>query len=451
MLATALSSWQPLDTWIAVTGALIGAACALPGCFLLLRRMSLMGDAISHAVLPGLAVAFLVSGQRDSLTMFVGAAIVGVLTAFFTQWLHSRGGVEQSAAMGVVFTVLFALGLILIRQAADHVDLDPGCVLYGSIEYVPLDTIPLLGGEVPRATLRIGVMLLLNALFVLLFFKELRITAFDPALAATLGYSPRLMHYLTMTIVSLTTVAAFESVGSILVIAMLIVPAAAAHLLTDRLAPLLLCSVLVAGIAAFVGHGLALALPAWVGFGPISVSSAGMMSVTLGGLFGAAWLLAPRHGLLARSAAHLRLRWQILREDLLGELYRRHEPAFAPDSRSASVPSADDGPRGAPARLGLQRRVALALLRWRGLVRGSGREVSLTAAGLAAAARLVRSHRLWETYLDRHLAVPADHVHAPAAVLEHVTDPGMQERLAASIDDPALDPHGAPIPPRIGG
>ncbi|MEM6917075.1 MAG: metal ABC transporter permease, partial [Verrucomicrobiota bacterium] len=134
-------NWSSFDTWIVVVGALCAMACALPGCFLVLRKMSMMGDAISHAVLPGLAIAFLITGSRASLPMFFGAAIAGVLTAVFTQWIARFGNVDRGAAMGIVFTTLFAIGLILIRQAADHVELDPGCVLYGAIELTPLDTI----------------------------------------------------------------------------------------------------------------------------------------------------------------------------------------------------------------------------------------------------------------------------------------------------------------------
>ena len=133
--------WYAIDTWIVIVGMLAAVSCTLLGNFLVLRQMSMMGDAISHAVLPGLAVAFLVTGARASLTMFIGAAVVGVLTAVFTQWISRFGKVDQGASMGIVFTTLFALGLVLIVQAADHVDLDASCVLYGAIELTPLDIV----------------------------------------------------------------------------------------------------------------------------------------------------------------------------------------------------------------------------------------------------------------------------------------------------------------------
>jgi len=302
-------TWLAIDTWIVVTGALAAVSCALVGNFLVLRKMSMMGDAISHAVLPGLAIAFLITGARSSLTMFVAAAIAGVFTALFTQWICKFGNVDRGASMGIVFTTLFALGLIMIVQAADQVDLDPGCVLYGAIETTPLDVIwrpEILGTElaVPRAALVLAGVTLLNLLFIVLFFKELRISSFDPELATTMGINANLMHYLLMTLVAITTVAAFEAVGSIIVIAMLITPPAAAYLLTDRLATMVALSVVLAIASAGFGHLGALLMPEWLGFE--SASTSGMMAVLSGVIFGLVLLLAPRHGILVKKLRRIR-------------------------------------------------------------------------------------------------------------------------------------------------
>jgi manganese/zinc/iron transport system permease protein len=297
-----LGQWNwSLDGWIIVAGILCAGAGALVGSFLVLRKMSMMGDAISHAVLPGLAVAFLITDSRASLPMFLGAAVVGVLTAMFTEWIRGFGKVDEGASMGVVFTVLFALGLLLVVQAADHVDLDPGCVLYGAIEMTPLDTMKVWGLEVPRAVLTLGSVFLLNLAFVVVFYKELKITSFDPALATTLGINARLMHYLLMTLVAITAVAAFESVGNILVVAMLIVPAATAHLLTDRLSVMLGLAMLLGAASAILGHVSAIAVPAALGYE--STNTAGMMALVSGLLLVGAGVLGPRYGLLGRWLA----------------------------------------------------------------------------------------------------------------------------------------------------
>jgi len=436
-------TWIPeIDTWIAVTGALCALSCALLGCFLVLRRMSMMGDAISHAVLPGLAIAFMLTGERSSVAMFAGAAAIGVLTAVFTQWVHSFGKVDRGAAMGVVFTTLFAIGLILIEQVAQRVDLDPGCVLYGAIETAPLDLVMVGPVEIPRPALVLGCVLVVNLAVVVLLFKELKISAFDPALATTLGINARAMHYLLMTLVAVTTVASFEAVGSILVIAMLIVPAAAAHLLTDRLAPMILVAMAFGVVTAFAGHAGALVVPGWFG-APGSTNTAGMMAAVAGGLFAAVAVLAPRHGAMARVLHRALLGMRIVREDVLGLLYRLEENAVhEPGSRFVARlrEALHLGP--------IAPRLALATLRRSRLVTRRDGVWVLTDRGRRHARDLVRRHRLWERYLVTQLGLRPDHVHGTAMRLEHVTDEAMQARLAEGVTADARDPHGREIPGR---
>lgn len=432
--------WSSLDTWIVVTAALTGAACALLGNFLVLRRMSMMGDAISHAVLPGLAVAFLVTGSRGSIAMLAGAAIVGVLTALFTQWISHFGKVEESASMGVVFTGLFAAGLILIVRAADAVDLDPGCVLYGAIELTPLDTVRFLGAEIPRAALTNGAILLLDALAVVLLYKEFKIASFDPALATAQGINARVLHYVLMILVAITTVAAFESVGSILVIAMLIVPAAAAHLLTDRLGPMILVSIVIAIICAVAGHIAALTVPGWWGY--TDTSTSGSIAVVLGLVFLVTLAFAPHHGIVSRRIHQFRLTLQIAREDILGLLVRHDDAASHEGMTSETLAQklVSIGP--------LARGVALRQLQKDKKLTSDGAALRLTEAGRAEAKNLLRSHRLWESFLHQQIRLPLDHLHSTSEKLEHITTPEMQEKLAAGTLPGSRDPHGQPIPPR---
>lgn len=309
-IAESLGAWNwALDGWIIAAGALCAVASALLGPFLVLRRMSMMGDAISHAVLPGLAVAFMLTDSRASMPMFIGAAVVGLLTAVMTEWIRGLGKVDEGASMGVVFTGLFALGLVLVVQAADKVDLDPGCVLYGAIELSPLDTARVGPWDVPRVVLTLGTVAMLNLACVVLFYKELKITSFDPALATTLGINARLMHYLLMTLVAITAVASFEAVGNILVVAMLIVPAAAAYMLTDRLGVMLALSVAFGIASAVLGHVGAITVPAIFGYG--STTTAGMMALAAGVLFAFAALFAPRHGVVGKFIQRRRLSAEI--------------------------------------------------------------------------------------------------------------------------------------------
>lgn len=427
--------WYVLDTWIVVAGSLSAMACALLGNFLVLRRLSMMGDAISHAVLPGLAIAFLVTGSRDSIAMLLGAGAVGVLTAVLTQWIHNLGRVEESASMGVVFTSLFAIGLILIVRAADHVDLDPGCVLYGAIESISHDTVGIAGLPVPRTVVTLTMVFTIDMLFILLFYKELKITSFDPDLATTLGINASVMHYALMTLVAATTVACFESVGSILVIAMMIVPAAAAHLLTDRLWLMILTSQAIALVAAAGGHVSAITVPRLFGFE--DTNTAGMMAVVAGAIFTVVLFAAPRHGLVSRWLHRSRLSYRILKEDVLGLLYRLEE-----DGIPARPQLVAQAVYASP----VITRLAIRSLLRQGRLAGASGSYTLTELGRREAARLVRSHRLWESYLYKHLGLAPDHVHGSAERLEHVTRGEMLQRLAQRTSEPTHDPQGKRIP-----
>ena len=431
--------WTSLDTWIVIAGVLSAVPCGLLGSFLVLRRMSMMGDAISHAVLPGLAVAFLITHSRDSTPMFLGAVVVGMLTAVLTQWIHSIGRVESSASMGVVFTVLFALGLILMVRAADHVDLDPGCVLYGAIELTPLDLTDFGLIQIPRAVVTLCVICVVDFLFVGLFYKELKISSFDPQLSTTLGISAKFMHYFLMVLVAATSVAAFESVGSILVIAMLIVPAASAHLLTDRLAAMLIVSVLISAACALLGHVAAITVPSW--FGYQDTNTAGMMAVVAGLIFVFVGLMAPKHGVLSKMIRRACLIIHIVQEDVLGFLYRLEE--LGARVQGVSQPMMI---RRALVVSRITCRVALWGLTRQGQIQWDGSDYRLTEIGRESARGLVRAHRLWETYLVKYMNLPVDHVHMPAAQLEHITDAAMQQKLAEGTDSPNRDPQGKQIP-----
>lgn len=282
-----LAAWLTADDlWTMATAVLASVACGLVGCFLVLRRLSMLGDTISHAVLPGIAGAFLLTGTRDVLPMLLGAMVVGVATALLSSGLDRWARVDRDAAMGVTFTTFFAMGVVMISLAARQVDLDPGCVLYGLLEFVPFDTITLAGMQVPRAAAWLGTALVVDAVLVVAFLKELRACSFDPAHAASLGLRVGVVHIGVMAAVAANTVVAFEAVGSILVVAMLVAPGATARLWTDRLTPMLWLACAIAASTAVVGYLAALEL---------NTSAAGMIAtLSMVGYLGSIALTAPR-------------------------------------------------------------------------------------------------------------------------------------------------------------
>ena len=283
-------------------------SCALVGNFLVLRRQSLLGDAVSHAVLPGIVVGFLVAGTRETLPMLSGALAAALVAGALIELVRRLGRVESGAAMGVVFTGLFALGVVLIEQAAARqVDLDADCVLYGQLEDIlwfgPTGWSTLLDPAVwataPREVLTLAAVFAACLALVLLFFKELTITSFDPALATTQGIPAWLFQHGLVALVAVAAIASFEAVGSILVIAMLICPPATARLLTDRLPAQVGLSLLIGGAAGVLGYAGGAFAPLWLPV-PESLSAAGMIATLSGVFLAAAILLAPRYGVLAR-------------------------------------------------------------------------------------------------------------------------------------------------------
>jgi manganese/zinc/iron transport system permease protein len=435
--------WTSLDTWIVVAGVLSGATCALVGSFLVLKKVSMMGDAISHAVLPGLALAFMITGAHSSSAMLIGATAVGVLCAVFVHVIHNYLRLEEGASMGVVFTVLFAIGLILIEQAARYVDIHPDAVLLGAVELVPLYTVSVLGFDIPRGVVLLSIVFAVNLSVITLFFKELRLATFDPALATTLGINATFIHYLLMVLVAMTTVAAFEVVGSILVIAMLIVPGATAWLLTRRLLPFLLVSVAVSIIAAVLGHVAAITVPPL--FGYIDTSTAGSMATVLGVIFFATMLFAPEQGIVARVFDALRLRLSIASQDALGLLARAAENA---ESHTGSLSAAQfrDVHRSPFAGHRVRLAAILAFLRMKGLVVFRAGKYHTTRHGSEQGRQILRSHRLWEQFFFEDGNVQMSELHPAADVLEHYTSNDLRKNLSDRFADKRTDPQGRPLP-----
>lgn len=430
--------WQ-VDGWMVLAGALCAMSCALVGNFLVLRRLSLIGDAISHAVLPGIAAAFLWTGSRSAWVAIAGAAIVGVLTVWLTEFIRQYGRVEESAAIGVVFTALFALGLVMIART-DHVDLDPSCVLYGNLETIVLDRVATPLGEIPRVVLELGCVFAINSLLILILYKEWTLSTFDAALASAQGISPAFFHYLLAAMVAVTCIVSFRAVGNILVIAMLIVPSSIAFLICSRLSRMILVSLLAAIAVAVLGHSAAITLPHAFGFK--SVNSAAMMALVSGVLLVATILCSSKGGLVAQWLSKQRLARRILSEDILALLYRQTE-APAPSPQGLSQTELAQRLKTHPSKI----TAAIREMMQRGYVAAQNGACTLTAEGQRQAQNLVRSHRQWEQYLSLEVGVSDPRLHVQAESFEHYTDSKMRDELDRVIGAAPTDPHGKHIPP----
>ncbi|MBM9538624.1 metal ABC transporter permease [Desulfobulbus alkaliphilus] len=314
-----------LQIEIQLIGIVTAVACALPGVFLVLRQVAMMSDAISHTVLLGIVIAFFIAGSLESPLLIVGAAMMGVVTISLVEMLVNTRLVKQDAAIGLVFPALFSVAVILISRYAGNVHLDVDTVLMGELAFAAFDRWQGWGLDLPRSLWLMSVVLLLNGLLIGLFYKELKLATFDTGLAAALGFSSVLIHYGLMTVVSVTAVAAFEAVGSILVVALMIGPPAAAYLLTDRLSHMLGLSGVLAATGAVGGYWMA----RW-----LDANIAGSMAVMVGLIFMVSFLLAPRRGLLALVWRRRRQRWEFAQTALTIHLLNHEgKPEAARENR----------------------------------------------------------------------------------------------------------------------
>lgn len=267
------------DVWIVLTAIAVSLSCALPGCFLVLRKMSMVGDAISHAILPGIVIAYLITGSRNSMAILPGAALAGMLVSVFIQWLQSKLRVQNDAAIGLVYTFLFAVGVILVTLFTGQTDLDQECVLYGEIAYVPFDLWkPFSNGfSAPRQLWIASFLLILLIIIIRIGYRGLYLSTFDPGYATAIGLSVAFWHYLLMAMVSVATVVSFESVGAILVVALLTGPPAIAAIFAKRLPNMLLLACIFGIVCCLFGYLMASSLNA---------SIAGSISVVIGIVYG---------------------------------------------------------------------------------------------------------------------------------------------------------------------
>ena len=303
---------------IIILAIIVSAACAVCGVFLVLRRMALMSDAVSHSIILGVVIGFFISKSLSSPIPVVGAFIAGLASVVFTEYLQQTRLVKSDAAIGLVFPAMFSGGVLLVNLFAGNIHLDTDAVLLGEIGLAPLDRIDLFGASIPRSTFIMGIILFMNLALSILFFKELKLSTFDKNLATALGFSPAALNYGLMTAVSITCVGAFDSVGAVLVTALMIAPPAAALLLSDDLKTVLVLAALIASLSSVSGFFLA---------DRIDGSIAGAMAVMSGVSFAVIYLFSPKHGLIRRYLALKKLRLEFSLQNLAVHLYNHRNTA----------------------------------------------------------------------------------------------------------------------------
>ncbi len=410
---------QEWATRALIASTMVGLMCGVLGVFLVLRHMSLVGDALGHAILPGVVVAFILVGY-NTLGFFIGAVAAGMLTALGITWIQQHMRTKNDAAIGIVFTAMFSIGVMGISWISheEGVHLDLKDFLFGNV----------LG--VADQDLYLAAMTLVMVLAsIIILYRPLFVSTFQEVVARTIGIKVETLHYFLMLMLSFAVVASLQTVGVILVVAMLITPASTALLLSKRLKWVLVWAGLI-GVVSAVG-GLLAAIVFETTPGPA-------IAVVATILYLIAAFIAPEKGLAMRTWHRIQLQRRIEEEDMLKCLFHLCRSS-TPITIEALAQSLGQSPR--KVRRVLSRLKAKSLIddKWQ-----------LTQKGRARAAALIRAHRLWETYLAQRTGLKPEHIHADAERLEHLLPEEMLDTIDESLGFPSIDPHGSPIPPKEG-
>lgn len=407
--------------------SLLGVMGGVVGSFALLRRQSLLGDALAHAALPGVCLAFLLTGQKSPPSLLLGATLAGVAGALFILVVVRWSRIKEDAAIGIVLSVFFAVGMVLLTRIQK---LETGNQS-GLDKYLFGQAATLVDDDLKWMSI-VGAVVLLT---VGLFFKEFKLLAFDNAFGASLGFPMRGIEVILTCLLVVVVVVGLQTVGVVLMVAALITPAAAARQWTDRLGIMVFLAAAIGGLSGAAGAVISASVERLPPGPTIVLVSSCALAVSL--------LFAPRRGLLWAYLRKRSVMARIRRENLLKDLYLMGERERG-WSNFVSL-SALMGLRGQGARE--IERNAQPLLQQQ-LLEASRDDLRLTQAGFAEAQQVVRKHRLWELYLTRRLELPSDHVHRDAEAMEHALSEGAVAALEARLGFPKEDPHGRPIPPR---
>jgi len=406
---------------------LLGITCGLLGSFIVVRRMALMGDALSHAVLPGVALGFLWSMSKDPIAIFVGATLVGLLGSATVGLITHTTRLKEDSAIGMVLAAFFAVGICMITMIQRLPTGNKSGVdkfLFGQAAAISEGDVRLM-----------AVVTVLTVLLISVFYKEFLVMSFDAGFARALGFPVRLIHHGLMLLLAFSVVISLQAVGVVLVSAMLITPAAAAYLLTDRMKRML-------WLSAFFGMSAG-ALGAFLSFLGNNLPTGPFMVLACSVVFGLAFLFAPRHGAFSRWLRQRSRSARVRRENTLKSLYHVLESR---NFRGESVTMHE---------LAEQRRETVEDARCQALqlrrhelatLHEDGDEILFTPAGWQRACAIVRNHRLWELYLTNAAHIAADHVHEDAEKIEHVLGEEVVMHLEKRLRYANKDPHGRPIP-----
>lgn len=416
---------DPSIVSVTLGAILLSSSSAVVGTFTFLKKKALVGDAVAHAVLPGICLAFLLVGNKNPLVLLVGAFITGWISLVLIDWITARSKIKEDTAIALILSVFFGIGILLLTRI-QHMG---NAAQTGLQSFLFGKAAALVGQDL----LIFGVVAVLLLCTVALFFKELKLIAFDEAFAEATGLPVKGLNLLLTTLTVLAVVTGIQAVGVVLMAAMLITPAAAARFWTDSVLRMTLIAAFMGAFAGLVGAFVSYTAPT-MPTGPWIV-----MIISLIALF--SFFFAPQRGILYRQYEQRQLQRQIMEENVLKELYHLGEKDQG-SHRGRSLEELIEERYFPEKRL----RTALRRLRKKGWVKQEAGQWGFTEAGHQKGKRVVKLHRLWEAYLSTYLKIAPDHVHEDAETIEHIITPELEAELEQMLDFPDRDPHQSKIP-----
>lgn len=411
--------------YVVAGSMLLGAAAGGLGSFVYLQKRSLLGDALSHAALPGVALAFLVVGRKDFLALVIGAAVTAWLGSLAVNAIVRKTKLKLDAALGIVLSVFFGIGIVLLT----HIQKTGAGTQAGLDKFLFGQAAAMGKGDVIILALVAAILLIVVAVG----YNRFKIISFDYGFAASMGMRVGWLEFLLTTMIVFAVTIGLQAVGVVLMAAMLITPAAAARQWTDRLWLMII-------IAAFFGiiSGL---MGAYISFLAPRFPTGPWMVVVVSTIFGLSLLFVPRRGLVSVMLRRRKARRKMTDENLLKALFKTGQQrgelsSYYPVSEILQMWSFGKK----------EMAMSLARLSGRGLLQRQAEMFRMTKEGVAAGARITRLHRLWEVYLSRYLELPGDHVHRDAEDMEHIITPEMERQLDQLLGHPVHDPHDREIP-----
>jgi manganese/zinc/iron transport system permease protein len=404
---------------------LITASSAVVGCFSFLKKKALVGDAVAHSVLPGICLAFIIAGNKDPLIIILGAFTTGWLSLVLIDLIAEKTKIKEDSAIAIILSVFFGIGILLLT-AIQH---SGNAAQSGLESFLFGKAAALVGRDLIMFSIVAGIVLLT----VVLFFKELKIIAFDEAFAKSIGLPVRFLNLLLTSLTVMAVVTGIQAVGVVLMAAILITPAAAARFWTDDLFKMTLIAAFIGALAGYAGAFVSYTasnMPT----GPWIVMIVSVMAIL-------SFFIAPKRGIISRFVDQAKMKETILGENLLKELYRIAEKQGGA-AQYIDIDVLNDH-RQFPVRA---LRNKISKFQSSGLLLSDSNSIKLTDDGYEKGKRIVKLHRLWEMYLSSYLKIAPDHVHEDAETIEHIITPQIEAKLESLLDYPDMDPHNKKIP-----